>query len=207
VTLAPEELAAYAGTYVGESGEHLEIGVGWDALELVAAEPGAQELLFGPPPPAGSHGRKLMERSLAVLEAAAAGRFEPLAEALDADPEEVGRREGAAWARLRNDWGEYRWAMPIGVGAGPEMVVHVSLVFERGGRIARLTWEDEQLIEIAVGGRQPGRSVRPASPSEFLEHDFESGRSWRMRFELDERGAPRAALLPGAAGEVRLRIL
>jgi CubicO group peptidase (beta-lactamase class C family) len=205
VTLAPEELAACAGTYVGESGEQLEVAVGWGALELAAADPGAAALLFGPAPPAGSPGHRLMQRSLAALEAAAAGRFEPLAEALDADPAGVGRREGAAWSELRTALGEYRGAAPLGTGQpGPEVQVHVRLDFERGQRFARLAWEDGQLVGLAYGERAPRRVVRPESKSGFLEHDFESGRTWRMRFELDERGAPRAALLRGAAGEVRL---
>jgi hypothetical protein len=45
--------------------------------------------------------------------------------------------------------------------------------------------------------------VRPASRTEFIDHDLESGRTWRVRFELEASGAPQAVLCEGGPGEVR----
>jgi hypothetical protein len=68
--------------------------------------------------------------------------------------------------------------------------------------------EAQEAIELLFGDAppegRPVRSVAPASRTEFIDHDLVSGRTWRMRFELDARGAPRAALFETRDGEVRL---
>ena len=204
VALAPAELAAYAGRYVTEAGEGIEVTLGWGGLALAGTEPGVLELFFGEAPPAGSRGRRLAQRSLGMLQAAARGDFEPLAEALGADPAETARRGSATWEELGAALGEFRGAALLGASDPQgEVAVFLRLDFERGQRFVRHAWEDETLVGIAVGERPPGRTVRPASRTEFIDHDLESGRSWRMRFELEASGAPRAALCEGWQGEVR----
>jgi len=199
-----ERLALYAGDYCAEDGAAVAVRAEGSALILEARDPRAFALVMGDQPPPGSGPHQLMVRSLAAVEASAAGDYAPLAEILAAPLERVAEREEEAFAELRSELGELKQITLLGAADGPLLRVTLALEFERGTRYAVHGWEGRTVGSLRLTADAPARRVRPASETEFLEHDPVRGTTWSTGFELGDDGRPAALVFETWKGPVRV---
>ena len=207
IILPPEELARYSGAYTVEAGaekETVSVLARADALELVATTPRAFELVMGDQPPPGSPGDQLARRSLAAIEAAAAGEFGPLSREFGMDEAVVARRQAGLWSGLTAELGAFAGNDLLGVRrtrGGDD--VYLVLRFEGGVRYLVLSWEGRRVGGLLVREEPPRRRVLPLGPRMFLDPEPGAG-DWSVSFEPGgEEAPPVAALFDTWRGEVR----
>ena len=203
VELGDEVLSRYAGSWELETGGRVRSLARAGTLVLSAGDADAAALLHPVEPGRTERRARLMREFRAAFHDAAAGDFgaahalldpfvparafaEMQARRLDDVRAELGALEDVRCVPGRNRFGE--------------IAIIVVLECERGERMIEYSFGEREVGSIRFLRELPNRVVRPESRERFAAFDLETGRSYRVRFVLDDGGGPIALVLVDEAG-------
>jgi hypothetical protein len=117
--------------------------------------------------------------------------------------ERLAQTETRLWEQRRQRFGEFKGVELVGSERrGPESLVIVRLVLERGSTLVRFMWDGVVLAGRQVVDQPPAPTLLPVSPTEFTSFSLRQPSPIRLRFDGDAGGAVHGVTISAGATEV-----
>jgi CubicO group peptidase (beta-lactamase class C family) len=184
VALSPGQLGKYAGVYKLPSGATIHVTAAGTGIDAQAGDAEGFALLNG-----GDAIGHRNEQVQAMVSDAAKGDFSSLKKAFGPSaPRDIDAIEADMWRQHRDNFGEFRSVQVLGT-AGLETTAQLN--FERGSVYIRYMWGPGGLLRgIRMMEQPPSHHFLPESDSSFVSFSLPGPEISRLKFKLDEKGAP-----------------
>jgi len=206
IELSPAELAAYAGNYRLENGGVITVVADSKGLVFSSSDVDAAKQLHPLPDRQEARRDELLEELPLAFELAFEGEFEALHALLDpyAPLDEFMGVQANQLERMTSERGAFESARALpGRNRFGEIGIALVLAFEQGELMIEYCFGPREIGSIRMLESLPARVLFPASETDFIDYDIETGATWALAFELDDEDQPVALLIAKDSGVVR----